>query len=80
MIYVLGSINMDMVMTVPYLPKNGETLSADKFYVNPGGKGANQAVAIAKLGGDVKMIGKVGRDANGRELKENLSSFGVDAA
>lgn len=80
MIYVLGSINMDMVMTVPYLPKNGETLSADKFYVNPGGKGANQAVAIAKLGGDVKMIGKVGRDANGRALKENLSSFGVDAA
>jgi ribokinase len=80
MIYVLGSINMDMVMTVPYLPKNGETLSADKFYINPGGKGANQAVAIAKLGGAVKMIGKVGRDANGRALKENLSAFGVDVS
>lgn len=78
MIYVLGSINMDMVANVPYMPKSGETLSADKFYTNPGGKGANQAVAIAKLGGEVKMIGKVGNDAFGAPLKEHLSAFGVN--
>ncbi len=79
MIYVLGSINMDMVAQVPYMPKNGETLTANKFYINPGGKGANQAVAIAKLGGKVKMIGKLGRDANGAALKANLVNMGVDA-
>lgn len=79
MIYVLGSINMDMVAKVPYMPVNGETLTADAFYVNPGGKGANQAVAIAKLGGAVKMIGKLGRDANGAALKNNLITMGVDA-
>lgn len=78
MIYVLGSINMDMVANVPYMPKSGETLSADKFYTNPGGKGANQAVAIAKLGGEVKMIGKVGNDAFGAPLKAHLSAFGVN--
>ncbi len=79
MIYVLGSINMDMVARVGYMPKNGETLTAEKFYVNPGGKGANQAVAIAKLGGEVKMIGKVGADANGKALVDNLVNSGVDA-
>ena len=78
MIFVLGSINMDIVARVPYVPKQGETMSADKFYVNQGGKGANQAVAIAKMGGQVKMIGKVGNDAFGQELKETLSSYGVD--
>ncbi len=79
MIFVLGSINMDMVARVGYMPKNGETLTAEKFYINPGGKGANQAVAIAKLGGEVKMVGKVGADANGKALIENLEKNGVDA-
>ena len=65
MIYVLGSINTDMVATVPYMPVNGETISATKFFTTAGGKGSNQAVAIAKLGGKVKMIGKVGDDAQG---------------
>lgn len=78
MIYVLGSINMDMVAKVPYMPVNGETLTADKYYVNPGGKGANQAVAIAKLGGKVAMIGKVGSDETGDALKSNLKNMGVD--
>ncbi|MBQ7224663.1 MAG: ribokinase [Clostridia bacterium] len=78
MIYVLGSINMDMVAQVDRIPKIGETLGAKKFYVNQGGKGANQAVAIAKLGGNVKMIGKVGSDANGQFLLSALSSSGVD--
>jgi ribokinase len=78
MIYVLGSINMDFVARVSHLPKVGETLSCEAFYTNLGGKGANQAVAIAKLGETVKMIGKVGKDANGVELKSKLSGFGVD--
>ena len=79
MIYVLGSINADMVAAVPYMPVNGETISATKFYTSPGGKGANQAVAIAKLGGKAKMIGKVGDDAQGKALIENLVVSGVDA-
>ena len=79
MIYVLGSLNMDMVAAVSYMPVNGETMSADRFYVNCGGKGNNQAVAIAKLGGAVRMIGKVGPDANGSVMKSNLVSSGVDA-
>lgn len=78
MIFVLGSINMDLVSVAKTMPKNGETLKAEKFYTNPGGKGANQAIAIAKLGGSVKMIGKVGNDEYGAILKENLASFGVD--
>ena len=78
MIYVLGSINMDMVAVTPYMPKNGETLKDLKYYTNPGGKGANQACAIAKLGGKVKMIGKVGNDAYGPYMRDNLASFGVD--
>lgn len=78
MIYVLGSINMDMVARVPRMPVGGETLTADKYYVNPGGKGANQAVAIAKLGGKVAMIGKVGSDETGDALKNNLKAMGVD--
>lgn len=80
MIYVLGSINMDMVARVPHMPVGGETLTADKYYVNPGGKGANQAVAIAKLGGKVAMIGKVGSDETGDALKNNLKAMGVDVS
>ena len=79
MIYVLGSLNMDMVARVAYMPVNGETMSAQRFYTNCGGKGNNQAVAIAKLGGKVRMIGKVGADANGSVMKSNLAGFGVDA-
>lgn len=80
MIYVLGSINMDMVAQVDRIPQLGETLGAKKFYSNQGGKGANQAVAIAKLGGNVKMIGKVGNDVNGQFLMSALKSSGVDVS
>ena len=80
MIFVLGSLNMDMVAVCPYMPKEGETFSADKYYTNPGGKGANQAAAIAKLGGAVKMIGKVGSDKFGEEMIANLDSYGVDVS
>ena len=80
MIYVLGSLNMDIVAVCPRLPKSGETMNADKYYTNPGGKGANQATAIAKLGGKVKMLGKVGMDGYGDELIRNLASYGVDVS
>ena len=79
MIYVLGSINMDMVAKVPYIPVSGETMTAEKFFLSPGGKGANQAVAVAKLGGKVRFIGKVGCDANGQALLDNLAAANVDA-
>lgn len=78
MIYVLGSINADLVANVRRMPKAGETLSADSFFINQGGKGANQAVAIGKLGGDVSMIGKVGDDSYADMLRESLGSAGVN--
>ena len=78
MIFVLGSINTDMVAVVPREVKVGETIICDKFYSGLGGKGANQAVAIAKLGGKVKFIGKVGNDENGKKAVEKLNEYGVD--
>lgn len=78
MIYVVGSINMDLVATVSKMPKKGETMSADSFYINSGGKGANQAAAIGKLGGTVSMIGKVGKDSYAKTMTENLKSYGVN--
>ncbi len=62
MIHVFGSINLDLVFTPPHLPAPGETVLCEKFEAFPGGKGANQAVAAARAGGDVRMIGCVGRD------------------
>ncbi|MBR2989150.1 MAG: ribokinase, partial [Clostridia bacterium] len=78
MIFVLGSINIDMVAVVPRTVKVGETMICDKFYSGLGGKGANQAVAIAKLGGKVKFIGKVGNDENGKNAIKTLNGYGVD--
>lgn len=74
---VIGSLNMDLVTYVPQLPSPGETISSSKFQKNPGGKGANQAVAAAKLGADVTMVGKVGADAYGAELLNSLKESGV---
>lgn len=79
MIYVLGSLNMDLTFSVPRIPKGGETLSASSFGTFCGGKGANQAIALAKLSSKVKMIGGVGSDGYGKRLKDNLISNGVDA-
>ena len=76
-IFIIGSINMDLVIESPYMPENGETITGSNFMENPGGKGANQAVAVSKLGGNSYMVGKVGK-AFGRELKETLSSYGVN--
>jgi ribokinase len=75
---VVGSLNMDLVVRSPRHPQPGETLLGTEFHTFPGGKGANQAVAAARLGGQVKMIGCVGADAFGDALLQTLSKDGVD--
>ncbi|AZK48052.1 ribokinase [Paenibacillus lentus] len=77
-ILVIGSINMDLVLRVPYIPQVGETLLGSSVKRVPGGKGANQAVTAAKLGADVSMLGKVGGDEFGGPLIDNLRQAGVD--
>lgn len=77
-IVVVGSVNMDLVATLPRLPMLGETLAGLDFRTVPGGKGANQAYGAAKLGGDVAMVGCVGADGFGRESLANLRSVGVN--
>ena len=79
-IVVLGSINMDLVAVAPALPKPGETVMGSDFATLPGGKGANQAVAAARLGADVHMIGRVGGDLFGPMLLESLETNGVDVS
>jgi ribokinase len=77
---VVGSINLDLVSVAPRIPLQGETLTASSFASFPGGKGANQAFAAARLGTLVSMIGKLGNDSFGTELRANLESAGVDTA
>jgi ribokinase len=76
-IVVVGSLNMDLVVQVPTIPNPGETVLGNNFAMIPGGKGANQAVAAARLGAEVIMIGQVGGDAFGQELIENLKREGI---
>lgn len=71
-VIVVGSLNMDLVISASYIPKKGETLMGSGFITSPGGKGANQAVAAARLNGDVYMIGCVGKDIFGNDLIDNL--------
>jgi ribokinase len=77
-IFVLGSANMDLVFALDHLPREGETLAGGDLALFPGGKGANQAYAAAKLGGDVTMIAAVGRDPFGEALRRSLAGSGVD--
>lgn len=77
-IVVLGSINMDLNGIAPRLPVPGETVSGERFYTAPGGKGANQAVAAAMLGAEVRMVGRVGSDVFGPMLLDNLRQHGID--
>lgn len=77
-IVVVGSINMDLVVRLPRIPKPGETLLGGVFNTYPGGKGANQAVAMARLGADVILIGAVGADPFGDELLHTLELESVD--
>ena len=76
-IIVVGSINIDLVATAHHIPAAGETVAGTDFQIHPGGKGANQAVAIARLGYPVHMIGRVGDDAFGTQLRDGLASAGV---
>ena len=79
-IVVVGSVTMDMVTCTPQIPSVGQTLIGTSFSTTPGGKGANQAVAAARLGYPVQFIGKVGDDVYGPQLIENLSRAGVDTS
>lgn len=71
-VLVVGSINMDLVVRVPHSPKPGETVLGGDFETFPGGKGANQAVAAARMGGEVTMVGRVGSDNFGDSLIQGL--------
>ena len=77
-IVVVGSFNMDLVVRLPVIPKPGETLLGGVFATYPGGKGSNQAVAAARLGGEVTMIGRVGADAFGDQLLAAARAEGID--
>ncbi|MGW6625803.1 ribokinase [Nocardia sp. NPDC055002] len=77
-VVVLGSVNMDLVTTVPRRPAPGETVLGSDFATVPGGKGANQAIAAARSGARVRFLGAIGDDAFGTDLAATLSEAGVD--
>ena len=77
-VIVLGSINLDVKALVTSYPRHGDTATAKSITMLPGGKGSNQAVAAAKLGGKVAMLGAVGQDGAGKQMLDNLSNWGVD--
>ncbi len=77
-IIIVGSLNTDLVINAPYAPVGGETLMGSGFMINSGGKGANQACACSKLGGNAYMCGCVGNDSFGNELIDNLKNVGVN--
>ena len=79
-VFVAGSINMDVVATADRHPRIGETVAGREVLYFPGGKGANQAVAAAKLGAATTLIGRVGVDAFGRDLRTFLIAQGIDLA
>ncbi len=79
-IVVFGSLNMDLVTRVSRLPLPGETLMGTEFFTTPGGKGANQAVAAAKLGVATALVGRVGDDDWGRSLTAGLNTYGVETS
>ena len=76
-IVVLGSLNMDLVVRAQHIPRPGETVRGEQFSTIPGGKGANQAAAAARLGAKVEMIGRVGADSFGPILLDNMRAQGV---
>jgi ribokinase len=77
-ILVVGSLNMDLVVLMPEIPRPGETLLGGRFATFPGGKGANQAVAAARLGAQVTMVGRVGGDAFGEQMLEIIRKEGIE--
>ncbi len=79
-IVVIGSLNMDLVACAPRIPIVGETIVGHTYFSAPGGKGANQALAAARLGGQVGMVGRVGSDDFGRQMRANLKQAGCDVS
>jgi ribokinase len=77
-VVVVGSINMDLVVRAPAIPRPGETVLGDELQMFPGGKGANQAVGVARLGTPCRMVGRVGADDFGHRMREALRAGGVD--
>lgn len=77
-IIVVGSTNMDMVVKTSHIPEPGETVLGGTFFMNPGGKGANQAVAVARLGGDVIFVSKMGNDVFGKQSSRLYDEEGID--
>jgi ribokinase len=75
---VVGAANLDLISYVPRLPRMGETLHGTRFHMGFGGKGANQAVMAAKLGGDVAMVTKLGQDIFGENTLKNFQTWGID--
>ncbi|MBF0779833.1 MULTISPECIES: ribokinase [unclassified Granulicatella] len=80
MITVVGSLNIDLNVTLSHFPKQGETLLSQQFFYSYGGKGGNQAVAISRLNGDVRFIGAVGNDVYGKDYIHKLKREGIDIA
>ncbi len=79
-IIVIGSSNMDMVIKTDHIPVPGETVLSGSFFMNPGGKGANQAVAVARLGGDVIFVSKLGDDIFGKQFRQLFKEEGIDTS
>ena len=79
-IVVIGSLNMDVVAIAPRIPVTGETIIGSRYFTEPGGKGANQAYAAAKLGGSVAMLGRIGDDDFGQSMRGNLAHVGCDVS
>jgi ribokinase len=77
-IVVVGSTNMDMVVKTNHIPVPGETVLSGSFFMNPGGKGANQAVAVARLGGNISFVSKVGNDVFGKQSSQLFDEEGIN--
>ena len=79
-VIVIGSVNNDVTVMTPRLPRAGETVVGTRHFIGPGGKGANQAVAVARLGGKVGLVAVVGADELGESMREGLGGEGVDVS
>ena len=77
-VVVIGSVNMDLVVRAPHVPRPGETVLGHSFATIPGGKGANQAVAAARLGADCRFVGRIGDDAFGQQLLAGMKTVGIN--
>jgi ribokinase len=79
-IVVVGSTNMDMVVKTSHIPTHGETVLGGAFFMNPGGKGANQAVTVARLGGNVLFVSKLGNDVFGKQAAQLFAAEGINTS